>query len=818
MPTWTRNVKNLFMVVLSATATMVIAIGPGAPGSSPVENTRVEPTAWGSGPAGRTEEIDPREVHREVPGEPAHPPMPEHLLTPPAQPGLATLGEFLSVQVNVDALGMNIAGDAANEPSIAIDPTNPNRIVIGWRQFDTVANNFRQAGWAFSHDGGLTWTFPGVIQPGTFRSDPVLGAGADGTFYYCSLRGDFSVHFFRSFDGGVTWGSQLPAFGGDKQWFTIDRTGGIGHGNIYMPWSINAGCCGDQTFTRSTNGAQSFMSPITVPQSVLFGTIDHASDGTVYVTGIKGAGFDQSRFYCVRSSNAKDPNQTPVFDLTTLVDMGGSQRLGAGPNPAGLLGQANIAVERSNAPTDGYVYMLCSVNPPGSDPLDVMFTRSTDGGVSWSPPMRINDDENTFAWQWFGTMSVAPNGRIDVFFNDTRDDPTTIFSQLYYTFSTDTGLTWSKNEPVSPPFNHFLGYPDQQKLGDYYHSISDDEGVSLAYAATFNGEQDVYYLRIRNVIFGDADADGDLDLLDYAVYLNCVTGPDGDELGPECEIFDSEPDGDVDLIDFKQFQDFFTGNCDITITEQPIDVFACVGDSAVFDVQAEGENLTYQWFHDGIMIPGATLATFTLDHVDSKSAGTYHATVHSACRVTLSDHAELLVPQAPSIETHPVTEVICFGEPAEFGVEASGVQPLGFQWQLDGGDIAGATDSTLAMASVGPEDVGSYRCVVTDDCGQSTGSNEAMLNVPLVGFTKQPEGGVFCSGDNIFLFAEVMNATTFQWFKDDLPIDGATEFFFGILDASPKDSGAYHVAITGMCDQDTSQDAEVTVIDCDGAK
>src|SRR5437667_10639085 len=42
-----------------------------------------------------------------------------------------------SFQVNVGTNGQNIAGDAANEPSICIDPNNPNRIAIGWRQFDT---------------------------------------------------------------------------------------------------------------------------------------------------------------------------------------------------------------------------------------------------------------------------------------------------------------------------------------------------------------------------------------------------------------------------------------------------------------------------------------------------------------------------------------------------------------------------------------------------------------------------------------------------------------------------------------------------------
>src|SRR5437016_6874475 len=55
-----------------------------------------------------------------------------------------------SVQVNVNAQGQNILGDAANEPTLVIDPTNPSRMAISWRQFDNVASNFRQGGHAYS--------------------------------------------------------------------------------------------------------------------------------------------------------------------------------------------------------------------------------------------------------------------------------------------------------------------------------------------------------------------------------------------------------------------------------------------------------------------------------------------------------------------------------------------------------------------------------------------------------------------------------------------------------------------------------------------
>src|SRR5688572_9350206 len=82
-------------------------------------------------------------------------------------------GLAITSQVNVNAEGLNIVGDAANEPSIAVDPTAPNRLAIGWRQFDSAQSSFREGGYAYSVDGGRTWTFPGVLQEGVFRSDPV---------------------------------------------------------------------------------------------------------------------------------------------------------------------------------------------------------------------------------------------------------------------------------------------------------------------------------------------------------------------------------------------------------------------------------------------------------------------------------------------------------------------------------------------------------------------------------------------------------------------------------------------------------------------
>ena len=107
-------------------------------------------------------------------------------------------GVFTSYQVNVDADGNNIVGDAANEPCITQDPNNPIRMAIGWRQFDTWQSNFRQGGFGYTTNGGLNWTFPGVLQPGVFRSDPVTASDDAGNFFYLSLQiGRFLVFLRR---------------------------------------------------------------------------------------------------------------------------------------------------------------------------------------------------------------------------------------------------------------------------------------------------------------------------------------------------------------------------------------------------------------------------------------------------------------------------------------------------------------------------------------------------------------------------------------------------------------------------------------------
>ncbi|HEX5044347.1 MAG TPA: sialidase family protein [Candidatus Polarisedimenticolaceae bacterium] len=475
---------------------------------------------------------EPRELEHEVPNLP--PGKPAHEDAFARSPGRTiALGSYASVQVNVDADGNNIVGDAANEPSLAVNPTNRANIVVGWRQFDTMTSDFRQAGWAYSFDAGRSWSFPGVLTPGVFRSDPVLDVSSGGTFYYQSLRGDLSVWMFWSTNGGVSWAGPVPSFGGDKNWLAVDRTGNASNGTLYGIWQRFGGaCCGANVFTRSTTGGGSWETPVPVALSPTFGTITVGPSGEVYATGIDGTvGQDVNHFVVSKSTNAGNPLLTPTF-TGGQVNLGGSMLVGTGPNPAGLLGQPNVGVNATPGPRLGEVYVLGSVASGGADPIDVRAIRSASGGTSWSAPVRVNDDPDG-NWQWMAASSVAPNGRIDAIWNDTRGSGLAHIAQLFYAYSWDGGATWSPNVAVSPAFDTSVGYPQQAKMGDYNHIVSDATGADAVYTATFNGEQDVYHVRL----FPDCNGNGVSDVTDLqggAVDCNVNHVPDECESAPVC--------------------------------------------------------------------------------------------------------------------------------------------------------------------------------------------------------------------------------------------------------------------------------------------
>ncbi len=452
------------------------------------------------------------------------------------------------VQINVAPDGGNIAGDAANEPTLAVDLDASDRMVAAWRQFDDASDPLRTAGWATSSDGGRSWIFHGAVDPGVFSSDPVLAAGGEGGFHLLGLdEGFHSCRLHTSLDRGSSWAPAVPARGGDKPWLATDPA----RGHVYVFWDSAYSCCGETSFARSIDGGATFENAVSIDPPLSLGTMTVGPDGEVLIAGI----VDIITFAVARSDNARDPAAEPTFTVAEL-DLGGSFGFLEEPNPDGLAGMPWVAVGRSLGPPRAPVYLLASVDPSGADPLDVHLVRSDDGGATWTPPILVNATA-TDGWQWFGSLDVAPDGRLDVVWYDSPDENDPGRTKVLYASSNNRGETWSEPTLVASEFDSHLGWPDERdRLGDYVHLRSDTLGADLVFAATYNGEQDIYFARIgprdcnRNgipdpddILAGepDCDRDGAPDTCEIAASAEADDNNDG--IPDRCQPAPRRPGG-----------------------------------------------------------------------------------------------------------------------------------------------------------------------------------------------------------------------------------------------------------------------------------
>jgi hypothetical protein len=170
------------------------------------------------------------------------------------------------------------------------------------------------------------------------------------------------------------------------------------------------------------------------------------------------------------------------------------------------------------------------------------------------------------------------------------------------------------------------------------------------------------------------------------------------------------------------------------ITSQPASRTNIAGTSATFSVGATGNTLSYQWFKGASSIGGATASVLTLPSVSDSDAAGYSAVVSNPYGSATSAVATLTVIDSPVILTQPASLTNVISTPAGFSVVATGTS-LSYQWVrnltnnlVNGGNISGATSSSLALASAGLTDAGSYSVVLANAAGSVT-SSPAILTV-----------------------------------------------------------------------------------------
>jgi len=360
-------------------------------------------------------------------------------------------------------------GFAPEEPSICINPKNINQVVGG--------ANLNHSD--YSTDGGATWV-TGIITNSSWGvwGDPIITIDTAGSFYYFHLAEDPGLGFpyyvdriiaQKSSNGGATWsnpgsftGLNLPKIQ-DKHGIAIDWTHGPRGNWIYVTWTEfddygtpNPADSSKIMFSRSTDAGLTWSTPYRLSRrggDCMDG--DYTTEGAVPCIGPNGELYDAwvgpsgVNSFSIFFDKSTDGGTTWLPNNMII----GSQPGGWDYLISGLQrcnGLPATACDVSNGPFRGNIYINYTDSAGPSD-HDVKILKSTNGGVNWSSPIRVNDDapgkEQFQSWMTIDQVT----GIIYVVFYDRRNY-TTANTDVYLAHSTDGGNTWINERISASPF------------------------------------------------------------------------------------------------------------------------------------------------------------------------------------------------------------------------------------------------------------------------------------------------------------------------------------------------------------------------------
>lgn len=373
---------------------------------------------------------------------------------------LTPLFGFLLFASTLFAQYQNIVIDASGspeEPSIMINPKNPNQLVAG----SNISNYY------YSEDGGLSWSAGNLVSPNYgVWGDPCIIVDTAESFYFFHLSNppqgtwidrivaqkfDFTTHSWT--EGTYTGLNGDKAQ--DKAWATVDRA----NNNIYVTWTqfdkYNSGNYLDSSnimFSKSVDAGETWSLPMRINKvagdcfdddNTVEGAVPAVgTNGEIYVAwaGPEGIMFDRSL----------DEGDTWLDDDIFISDQPG----GWAYNISGIYRANGLPVtccDTSNSPYKGTIYVNWTDHRTSDYDTDVWIAKSTDGGNTWSAPIRVNDDppgkEQFFSWM---TIDEA-NGDVYVVFYDRRNysDSNT---DVYIARSTDGGENFQNIKISESPF------------------------------------------------------------------------------------------------------------------------------------------------------------------------------------------------------------------------------------------------------------------------------------------------------------------------------------------------------------------------------
>ena len=284
--------------------------------------------------------------------------------------------------------------------------------------------------------------------------DPGIAIDKNGTFILTRMgRSPFTgLYSHFSTDNGQTWSSQKVISTDDLERASLttdaDPTSSF-YGRTYAAW-VKFALPFPLMLAFSDDGAQNWSTPKQINNPsfrTAGGDIAMGPNGKVYVcwAGVT----DVSPFkeilvgFASTSSGGEEWNITenafPVNGITGVLENKANIRVNGLPS---------IAVDKTNGQRDGWIYIVTGqkdLAPAGIDP-DIILNRSIDGGITWSPGIRVNQDAlNNGKTQYFPAVHVDKFGTINVIFYDDRN--TTLDSAgVFLARSKDGGDSWIEYE------------------------------------------------------------------------------------------------------------------------------------------------------------------------------------------------------------------------------------------------------------------------------------------------------------------------------------------------------------------------------------